>query len=224
MNQNCPSPHLKQYNLFSWEPDGSRSPDENYMDIVMFLTRSSQLRQGSMGCIIVKPDQSRQSDQSKKDEGFDKAEFFNSIIGASTNQSLFNHNDSDIHAEIATLGECLQHGRSTKDCTIFITMPPCKRCFGAIVSAGIKRIVSNRDFPEIIQDGAKARNIELVSMDSALCYEQQNRINNLIRLESSAGETSSVSEERKRRKDERKRRKKIGEDELNKTEAKQQKL
>jgi tRNA(Arg) A34 adenosine deaminase TadA len=209
-NSPSPSPHLKRYNLFSWNPDPCRSLDENYMDVVMFLTRSAQYRQGSMGCIIVKP---RTPSHNLRDEdgqrSFNRAEFYNAIIAASTNQSLFNPMDSDIHAEIATLGECLQRGNSTKGCTVYITMPPCKRCFGALVAAGIRTIVSNREYAKTIQEGAKARNIELVSMSSVFSDDQKDRINKLIQSQSggNSDDAFKVSEERARRKEERKRRK-----------------
>jgi len=173
------------------------------MDIVMFITRSSHLRQGSMGCMIVKPNH-----QNHSKEEFDETEFFNDILAASTNQSLFLPMDSDIHAEIATLGECAQRGKSTKNCTIYITMPPCKRCFGAIVASGIRRIVANREYAKMIQDGAHARNIELVTMDRAFADDQKDRISKIIKMSGNSDDKNrQVVVDRTRRKEERKRRK-----------------
>jgi len=192
-----PSPYLKQYDLCSWQPDGSRSCDENYMDIVMILTRSVQFRQGSMGCIIVS--------SPAKDDG----NFFDGIIGANTNQSLFNKDDSDVHAEIATLGSCSQIGNATKDATVYITMPPCKRCFGALCAAGIKRIVSNRNYSQTILDGAKSREIELVTMSREFSDQQKDRISEIINSSANGGEVN-ITEERMRRKVEKRRRKEGG--------------
>mmetsp|Transcript_28448 Transcript_28448/g.42198 ORF Transcript_28448/g.42198 Transcript_28448/m.42198 type:complete len:254 (+) Transcript_28448:57-818(+) len=199
-SQCSPSPHLKPYHLCSWQPDESRSFDENYMDIVMILTRSVQFRQGSMGCIVVNAPNPPPKDYSK---------FFNGIIGANTNQALFKPNDSDIHAEIATLGSCLQNGISTKDSTVYITMPPCKRCFGALCAAGIKRIVSNKEYAKAISDGAKSRNIELVTMSREFFNQQKDRISELIK---SDGKECNVTGERERRKEEKRKRKEDGKD------------
>jgi len=189
-----PSTYLKQYNLHSWKPNESRSCDENYMDIVMILTRSVQFRQGSMGCIIVNPP-SRSHDN-----------FFEGIIGANTNQSLFNKDDSDIHAEIATLGSCSQNGNTTKDSTVYITMPPCKRCFGALCAAGVKRIVTNREYSKLILDAAKVRDIELVTMSREFSDQQKDRISEIFNASANGGNIN-MAEERLRRKEEKRRRK-----------------
>ena len=268
-----PPDTLKDYNLHAWEPDPCRSDDENYMDIVMFITRSSHLRQGSMGCIIVNPNLNLHANKNintitsedtntsantntNTDVHAYAYTFYNAIMAASTNQPLFQPNDSDIHAEIATLGKCNQlqlqnehqcmiatdngngngtgatcrtgTGTGTKGCTIYITMPPCKRCFGAIVASGIARIVSGsgRGYTDPIQDCALSRGIELVSMTREFLEEQKDRISALINSGQGPGNgnginegdgeeagarvdevTKKVVEERKRRKDAKKRRK-----------------
>ena len=67
------------------------------MDIVMIITRSSILRQGSMGCILVGHKRDDEQDQS--------SELLDRIIAASTNTSIFNSGESDIHAEINAIGQ-----------------------------------------------------------------------------------------------------------------------
>lgn len=167
----CSSPYLQPYkHTHEWRPDPSLSLDENYMDIVMILTRSVNFRQGSMGCVIVK------STDTTSEMIINHNEFFDKIIGASTNQSLFHANDSDVHAEIATLGICLQNGNSTRGCTIYITMPPCKRCFGALCVAGISRIVTGREYTQDMVDVARERGIDLVSMGHDFVKQQKDRI------------------------------------------------
>jgi dCMP deaminase len=173
-NQTKPSPVvpecLKPFNLHGWTRNIDLSNDENYMDIVLLITRSSHKKGGSMGCIIVN-DPCGKSDE----------EFYNSIMAASTNKSLYKENDSDIHAEVSTIGQCAEQGLSTRNGTIYITMPPCKKCFGAIVSAGIKRVVSNKKYQDQIQNSAKRHGIELVSMDHLL-EGQKMRLNDLINV------------------------------------------
>jgi deoxycytidylate deaminase len=82
------------------------------------------------------------------------------------NSSVYRDCDSDNHAEINAIGEAAKTGKATNGCTIFITMPPCKRCFGAIIAAGIRRIISTRTVLEPIATIAKDQNVELVVMDA----------------------------------------------------------
>lgn len=49
-------PLLKEVKELPWKPDYNFPDDDNYMDVVMIITRSVKLKQGSMGCIIVRPD------------------------------------------------------------------------------------------------------------------------------------------------------------------------
>ena len=108
----------------------------------------------------------------------------NKIIAASTNESFYKPNDSDIHAEIVALGQCNQNAHTTTtNSTIYITMPPCKRCFCALAKAGIKRIVSRVQFSNIISDVAKREGIELVSLglkDPLFMKKQTQRIQELV--------------------------------------------
>ena len=219
---------LNRFHLYNWRPDLNLSDDENYMDLVLLITRNSKLRQGSMGCIIVNKDRSKEEKDlnqrlihadcsqhrkkwnrcddillpSKKGEDnarcqsekqrpiFDPSiELFKSldsyIIAAATNESFYRNNSSDIHAEIVALGQCNQSEdvHSTTQCTIYITMPPCKNCFSALSKAGIKRIVSRMNFPEMISNVAKRENIELVNLslpDSDFIMKQNTRIKELI--------------------------------------------
>eukprot|EP00551_Chaetoceros_affinis_P018134 CAMPEP_0203743274 /NCGR_PEP_ID=MMETSP0092-20131115/59360_1 /ASSEMBLY_ACC=CAM_ASM_001090 /TAXON_ID=426623 /ORGANISM="Chaetoceros affinis, Strain CCMP159" /LENGTH=151 /DNA_ID=CAMNT_0050630569 /DNA_START=9 /DNA_END=464 /DNA_ORIENTATION=- len=57
---------------------------------------------------------------------------------------------------------------TTKNATAYITMPPCKRCFAALVKAGIKKIVTRHSCPKMIQNVASRKDVgvELVSLSS----------------------------------------------------------
>lgn len=126
----------------------------------MLVTRNSHLKQGSMACVLVQPD--------------------NTIISVATNRPLFTETDSDVHAEITALGSAAKHGRSTQNATAYITMPPCKRCFAALVVSGIKRIVTRHVPHKIIIECAKKEQIEVVSLSSERIEQQTRRINQLI--------------------------------------------
>jgi deoxycytidylate deaminase len=139
---------LESFNTYGWKPNGLLSDDENYMDLVLLVTRSSKLKQGSMACLLVTTDEVT-TEESASDAMSSTGTFYNRIVSASTNQSLYKENESDIHAEIAAIGQAARAGRSTDSCTAYITMPPCRKCFAALLSAGVRRIVSRHASPLI---------------------------------------------------------------------------
>ena len=155
---------------FGWIPDVSLSKDLNYLDLVLILTRNSQLRNGGMACILTRADAG---------ELHDRSDYLNQIISAANNQELYKANSSDVHAEIVALGLAARFGRATDKCTAYITMPPCKNCFGALMSAGAKKIVSIQksrtvDF-EKFRDG-----MEMTSLTSEEYRAQRIRVSNIV--------------------------------------------
>jgi deoxycytidylate deaminase len=154
---------LENFEMHGWEPNPELSDDENFMDMVLIVTRSSHCQQGGMACVLVQPGKS----------------FYDSaIISVTNNGPLFSESDSDIHAEVAALGHAARTGAITENATAYITMPPCKRCFAALVVSGVKRIVSRLTPPKTIVEAAKRHQIEMVALDNL--KEQMARINILI--------------------------------------------
>ena len=129
---------MEPFETYGWIPDDRLSEDENMMDLLLLVTRTSQLKQGSMACILLRP-AARQEDD--KDDKTEPDNLLSRIQSVATNQELYKRGSSDIHAEIAAIGDAARHGRATHQCTAYITMPPCKRCFAALYTAGIVRIV-----------------------------------------------------------------------------------
>ena len=200
---------LGRFNLFRWLPDPSLSDDENYMDLVLLVTRNSACsNQGHMGSLIVDPRiverTGRSPDMSETVKGMERR-LYGCVIGAATNQPLFRESDSDIHAEITALGQACRNRHSTDGCTAYITMPPCKRCFAALVTFGIKRIVSRKLPPQQIRDTAANNGIEVLELDSETRRTQMERINRLTNLTKTDEELMRITAQRKRRREEKKR-------------------
>lgn len=189
----APAGPLSKFNLHGYRPSFDLSDDENYLDIVMIITRSSKLRQGSMGCIIVQPNVQRVV-IANDDVDTQQHHFFGRIIAAATNTSLFKLNDSDIHAEINAIGQIAQQSlsgfststtttittNSTRGATAYITMPPCKNCFGALYASGIVRIVSRKEHSSILQTTAGKVGIEMVSLTPQQLADQKVRLDRLF--------------------------------------------
>ena len=159
---------LKEFETYRWQPNEGLSTDENFMDLCLIITRSSKLKQGSMACILV----------DEKENKATKTNPCDAIISVANNRPLFNENDSDVHAEIAALGQACRNGIRTQDATAYVTMPPCKRCFAALTVAGIKKIVTRHQPPPKIRETAQKNNIEYVAISNHA--EQMARINTLI--------------------------------------------
>jgi tRNA(Arg) A34 adenosine deaminase TadA len=134
----------------------------------MIITRSSKLKQGSMACILV----------NEIEHKTPKTDVFDAIISVANNRSLFSEHDSDVHAEIAALGEACRKGKTTENATAYITMPPCKKCFAALTVAGIRRIVTRYDPPQRIQEAAVRNDIRFIKISNQT--EQRTRINALV--------------------------------------------
>ena len=130
---------LEPFELYGWVPDPYLTDDENMMDLLLLVTRASTLKQGSMACILLRP---KATATSAEDDDDDDDDLLSRIQSVANNQELYKADSSDVHAEIAAIGHAARHGRSTNACTAYITMPPCKKCFTALYTAGICRVVS----------------------------------------------------------------------------------
>lgn len=211
---------LSQYELHNYRPSLHLSDDVNYMDIVMIITRSSILRQGSMGCLLVQPNHNPQFQKNHnemnavdhkdviytKQKDSDHANrIFEGIIAAANNSSLFQADDSDVHAEINAIGQVAKMSRlpqnnfqlsnnkttitmshatkntvSTQGATAYITMPPCKKCFGALYASGITRIVSRRQASTTLLETSAKNGIEMVCLTDKEMAEQKVRLDALF--------------------------------------------
>jgi deoxycytidylate deaminase len=171
-----PVPALSSFQTYGWRSDPSLTDDVNFMDLVLLVTRSSQLLQGGMACILVRPKTTTTTE--------DLLQVTNNIedgiVSVATNQSFYKENESDIHAEIVAISASARAGRSTDQCIAYITMPPCKRCLSALYTAGINRIVSRHPTPENIRRAAETRGIDFFDLPIDVREEQRARIDALV--------------------------------------------
>ena len=185
--QESKTTQFDKYNLYHWEPSTNQGDDENFMDMTMLVTRNSTCLQGHTGCIIVNPrlltnppsPPQHPSNQAEARKRLERA-----VMGTSTNLPLYSELNSDVHAEIAALGQCSRRGNATEGCTAYVTIPPCKRCFAALVVAGIGRIVvaCGGKYPDCIVEVAKERGVELVRLDRDWVVRQGVRLEGLVSL------------------------------------------
>lgn len=119
-------------------------------------------------------------------------------------------------------GDVIPSGGPTNGCgsdrlhhpqlSVYITMPPCKNCFGALVAAGVTRIVTPTQWYEEGQLAVASRlNIELVCLPLSVqspsppLSEQESTSNARAEIDNTDEEINAIETE-KRRRDERVRR------------------
>ena len=156
MTADAHSRNFEHYNIYNWKPNPTISVDENYLDLTLLVTRSSKLKHGSMACILV-----RRNDNDNEIE-CSLPYYLDRIICVSTNKALYKENESDIHAEISAIGLAASEGHATRYCTAYITMPPCRKCFAALLCAGVRRIVTRHHSP--LFEFAAAHDIEMIAL------------------------------------------------------------
>ena len=188
---------LEPFDLYGWRPDPTLSDDENMLDIVLLLTRSSSCKtSGRVACILVDPTvmppatNDNIGENDARIESVEELErrLYGSIIGAATNAPLFADTDSDIHAEISCLGQACNNGHAVRGCTAYITIYPCKRCFAALVAFDVGRIVSRQLPPKLIVDCALKNGIKVAELTKDMNRSQMRRINQLVAAAENGGE------------------------------------
>mmetsp|Transcript_85533 Transcript_85533/g.169745 ORF Transcript_85533/g.169745 Transcript_85533/m.169745 type:complete len:228 (+) Transcript_85533:70-753(+) len=121
-------------NIHGWNPLPEQSGDENGIDLALMVARSSNLKGGSMGCVLSSPT--------------------GKIVAATTNTSLWEvgphrRPNSDVHAEVNAIGACARRGIPTQGLTAYITMPPCRKCFIVLSASGVRRIVTRKKIQDL---------------------------------------------------------------------------
>jgi dCMP deaminase len=51
-----------------------------------------------------------------------------------------------VHAELNSLGKCLEQGLSTRGATMYVTLSPCLECSKLLVRSGVKRVVYRDEY------------------------------------------------------------------------------
>lgn len=68
---------------------------------------------------------------------------FNGMASGGPNQWEFSPdgNPEVVHAELNSMGKCLEEGLSTRGATMYVTLSPCLECSKLLVRAGVRRVV-----------------------------------------------------------------------------------
>lgn len=108
----------------------NRKYDDAYMATADAFASKSQCPRTKVGCTLVLA------------SGV-LAPGFNGHASGGPNEWPFSPtgNPEVVHAELNSLGKCLEQGLSTKGATMYVTLSPCLECAKLLVRAGILRVV-----------------------------------------------------------------------------------
>ena len=140
----------------------SKKWDRRFIDLARHIAQWSKDPSTKVGCIVVGPDREIRS------TGFNG-------FPRGIDDSAERLNDRALkyplvcHAEENAIMHAARTGISLKDCSAYVTWPPCTRCARSLVQAGVKRSMSSTDVlvvggavfvdqsdPEVIQRAVRA--------------------------------------------------------------------
>ncbi len=124
-----------------------RNPDKLWREICYRYAEQSKCRSRQVGCVLVFEGRCIGQGWNGAPEGSSTDQCTRRKCvqgGLAPNTDL-----SDAiccHAEINCLAYCARHGVSTRGSTLYCTTHPCLYCAGAIVGAGIKEVVYDKEY------------------------------------------------------------------------------
>ena len=117
--------------------------DERFLKLAKHISEWSKDPSTQVGCVVVGPDRELRSTG------------FNGLPrGIEDNEQRLNNREIKYplicHAEENAIMHAARIGMSLKDCTAYVTWPPCTRCARSLIQAGISTIVypKNIEIPD----------------------------------------------------------------------------
>ena len=112
--------------------------DKRFLQLAKHISEWSKDPSTQVGCVVVGPDRELRSTG------------FNGLPrGIEDNEQRLNNREIKYplicHAEENAIMHAARIGMSIKDCTAYVTWPPCTRCARSLIQAGISTIVYPKD-------------------------------------------------------------------------------
>ena len=112
--------------------------DERFLNLAKHISEWSKDPSTKVGCVVVGPDREIRSTG------------FNGLPrGIEDNDERLNNREIKYplicHAEENAIMHAARIGISLKDCTAYVTWPPCTRCARSLIQAGVSTIIYPKD-------------------------------------------------------------------------------
>ena len=121
--------------------------DQRFLNLAKHISQWSKDPSTKVGCVVVGPDREIRSTG------------FNGLPrGIEDNDERLNNREIKYplicHAEENAIMHAARIGISLKDCTAYVTWPPCTRCARSLVQAGVSTIIypKNIEIPDMWMD------------------------------------------------------------------------
>lgn len=129
--------------------------DIAYMKMAVEWAALSHCTRKKVGALLVK-------------DGMIISDGYNGTPSGFSNECEDQHGDTHwyvLHAEANAILKVARSANNAKDCTLYITMSPCKECSKLILQSGIKRIVFHKSYKDTTGlDFLKMAQIEIVEL------------------------------------------------------------
>lgn len=149
---------FSSFETYGWAWRHGVPLDENLMALALAIRMNCHkvagYTSGTCSAVLCRPlRSSAQTSQSIEVLGFGinaPPRFLPARIGMRTASNstlgvrMRNGSHNEIHAEMQVLARCARHGIATKDCWLYVALPPCWECCKALVAAGISRVIFRR--------------------------------------------------------------------------------
>lgn len=120
---------------------------QNNMDIAITVSARSHDAETKVGAVLV-----------NNESGAVIATGYNGFVRGVNDEALPNTRPDKyeyiLHAEQNLICNAARHNVSTKDCTLYCTLSPCKTCMRMLVNCGVTKVITKelyRDFKEILE-------------------------------------------------------------------------
>lgn len=143
--------------------------DEYFIQLTKAVSERATCDRGKSGCVIVKDKRVLCTGYVGSPPGMPHCDEAGHLIRKVTyeNGETKEHCMRTIHAEQNALLQAAKFGMQIDGATLFCKMTPCRNCAMAITTAGIKRVVAERDY-QASQDAKEIfsmSNVELVILN-----------------------------------------------------------
>ena len=108
--------------------------NQRFMEMAELIAGWSKDGSTKVGCVIIGPDKEVRS---VGYNGFPR--MVNDNIPERWTRPI--KYEYDVHAEVNAILNAARNGTNLSQAILYVTMPPCMRCAGAIIQAGIKEVI-----------------------------------------------------------------------------------
>jgi dCMP deaminase len=142
--------------------------DEYFLNIAQEVSSRADCNRGKIGAVLVKNRRILTTGYNSAPKGLPHCSEVGCLVKKEIDEKgeLHERCFRTVHAELNTIVQAALHGIGTEGATLYGIFKPCSICMKALINAGIKRIVVQRDYHDTLSDKfAKDAGVEIVILN-----------------------------------------------------------